>query len=130
MIFLLSVMMFFQPVPVEEHHYVFDDWGDLLADHFNETDMALITRIVWCESRGKASARNPKGSAAGLFQVIRSTAEWVGPSVRADVSNETLKTGVRFNPYWNTVMAAYLFYETPQGVRHWDESRSCWGDYA
>ena len=50
---------------------IFDQWGDLLVEHFNLEDMKVITRIIWCESRGKATAKNPNGSAGGLFQIIK-----------------------------------------------------------
>ena len=109
---------------------IFDQWGDLLVEHFNLEDMKVITRIIWCESRGKATAKNPNGSAGGLFQIIRKTARWVAPKVGQSADTETMSTGIRFNPYWNTRMAAFLFYETSGGIKHWNESKSCWGKYA
>ena len=66
-------------IPTTSGEKVFDKWGDLLIEHFNPEDMEVITRIIWCESRGKATAKNPKGSAGGLFQIIKKTAQWVAP---------------------------------------------------
>ena len=51
---------------------VYNKWGDLLADHFNEEDLYLVSKIIWCESRGKETARNPKGSAAPSAAVATS----------------------------------------------------------
>lgn len=104
---------------------VYDKWGDLLADHFNEEDLFLTSKIIWCESRGKETARNPKGSAAGLFQVLKSTAEWVLPNLGYTTRYETTKRGLRFNPEINVRIAAYLFYESG-GSKHWNESKRCW----
>jgi len=112
---------------VEHDRYldVYNKWGDLLADHFNEEDLYMASKIVWCESRGKATARNPKGSAAGLFQVLKSTAEWVLPNLGYTTRYETTKSGLRFNPEINVRIAAYLFYEGG-GSKHWNESKRCW----
>ena len=104
---------------------VYNKWGDLLADHFNEEDLYLVSKIIWCESRGKETARNPKGSAAGLFQVLKSTAEWVLPNLGYTIRYETTKRGLRFNPETNVRIAAYLFYEGG-GSKHWNESKRCW----
>ncbi len=72
---------------------IFDQWGDLLVEHFNLEDMKVITRIIWCESRGKATAKNPNGSAGGLFQIIKKTARWVAPKVGQSADTETMSTG-------------------------------------
>ena len=36
---------------------IFDQWGDLLVEHFNLEDMKVITRIIWCES---SHSKEPK----------------------------------------------------------------------
>lgn len=105
---------------------VYNKWGDLLADHFNEEDLYLASKIVWCESRGKETARNPKGSAAGLFQVLKSTAEWVLPNLKYTIRYETMTKGLRFNAEVNVRIAAFLWYRGG-GTKHWNESKRCWG---
>ena len=126
---VLCLTLFTPTIPETPNEKIFDQWGDLLVEHFDLEDMELITQIIWCESRGKETARNPKGSAGGLFQIIKKTAQYVAPKVGKDPSTEQMKSGIRFNAYWNVRMSAWLFYKTPQGVGHWNESKSCWRNY-
>ncbi len=118
-----------EPVALVEYHspvmQMWAKWGDLLADHFEEEDLRWAAATVWCESRGKETARNPAGSAAGLFQVLKSTAEWVLPNLGYTTRYETTREGLRFNPEVNVRIAAYLLYEGG-GSSHWNESKSCW----
>ena len=67
---VLCLTLFTPTIPETPNEKIFDQWGDLLVEHFNLEDMELITQIIWCESRGKETARNPKGSAGGLFQKL------------------------------------------------------------
>jgi hypothetical protein len=118
-----------QSVVVVEYHspvmQIWSQWGDLLADHFDEEDLQWAAATVWCESRGKESARNPAGSAAGLFQVLKSTAVWVLPKLGYSTRYETTRKGLRYNAEINVRIAAYLFY-VGGGSKHWNESKSCW----
>ncbi len=75
------------------------DWKAIVARY--PWDVAVAERIVWCESRGNANARNSSG-ATGLFQIL-------GGSV---------------DPVAN-VARAYEMYRA-RGWQPWSTSRGCW----
>ena len=86
-----------------------------------DVDPALVSRIVWCESRWDYLAENPDSTAKGLFQFIDGT--W----------QETLK---RMNePYDHQLnkklnLEAGIFLISQGELRHWESSRNCWNkDY-
>ena len=93
-----------------------------LLSFFEPEDAATAARIRWCESRDKADAQNPASSAAGHFQVIRSTWEYAREH-GAEV--EQFELG-RYDPVQNTTVAAWLRYEG-YGWTPWASSRVCWG---
>ena len=92
-----------------------------LLSFFEPEDASVAARIRWCESRGQADAQNPASSAAGHFQVIRSTWEYAREH-GADV--EPFEVG-RYDPVQNTTVAAWLRYEGG-GWGHWNASAGCW----
>lgn len=59
-----------RPAPVE-------GWRPLIAEHFPVGNVDRALRVIACESGGDPEVKNPRSSAAGLFQFIRSTWDWV-----------------------------------------------------
>ena len=81
-----------------------EQWRPLVAAYFpaGEVDRALC--IMAHESRGNPNAKNPRSSAAGLFQFLRST--W--NSVPLSVSGGSYESGQVYQPEPNVRSAAWL----------------------
>lgn len=88
-------------------------WRSLVAAHFPDHAVDWGLRIVACESQGDPRADNPRSSAAGLFQFLRGTWDWVSVETGAPTYGE----GGPYVPYWNVVNAAWLFEHG--GPKHW-----------
>jgi hypothetical protein len=73
-------------------------WRELLSRY--PWDVAVASRIVWCESKGDPNARN--GRHVGLFQIAH------GPT----------------DPTANVALAFRMY--TARGWRPWYASRACW----
>lgn len=93
---------------------------DGLIDHYtannNISDKAyLIKKIVFCESRGDASAKNRYSTAGGLAQYLDST--WVNtPEGRRGLSK-----------YDSNAAISAISRDVAQGyISKWDASRYCW----
>ena len=53
-----------------------ESWRPLVAVYFHPDHVDRALSVLACESQGNPAARNPRSSAAGLFQFIRSTWDW------------------------------------------------------
>lgn len=80
----------------------------------------LFNKIALCESGNTEDAKNPKSSASGRFQFIKSTWEHYG---RELWSEDYSKKNV-FDYNDNSELAWYVF--DKYGVGDWQESKSCW----
>ena len=88
-------------------------YASLIAETFDyEPKMVMIS---CCESKGSTTARNPRSSAVGLFQVMRSV--W-GKYARDNGHDITTGEG-------NIAVAIHIL--EVQGLRAWRASRQCWG---
>lgn len=47
-----------------------EQWRPLVAGHFRPGDVDTALCLMWHESKGNPSARNPRSTATGLFQVL------------------------------------------------------------
>lgn len=47
-----------------------EHWRPLVAKYFTEADVETALCLIWHESRGDPTAKNPSSSAAGLFQIL------------------------------------------------------------
>lgn len=90
-------------------------WRPLLEQYDWNTDTALL--VVYCESRGDASATNPNSGAQGLFQLM--------PELWQRLANTLHGQWVSlFDGEVNT-RTAYELYRM-SGWRPWYSSRPCW----
>lgn len=109
------------PVPIA-HELV----GEPLARHLVEKyfpawEVERALDVIWCESRYDPNADNPNSSAAGLWQFIRSTWNWVA----GVLGLPSYDAGGPYDPDHATRAAAWL--SSNGGWQHWNASRGCWG---
>lgn len=78
-------------------------------------DAPIMVKIAEAESTYNATAKNPKSSASGLFQILTST--WKGAGCQGDV----------FDAESNIACARKLY--TTSGTKPWDASKATWGQY-
>ncbi len=96
-----------------------ESWRGLVSLHFpaSEVDRALC--VIEHESRGNPNALNPRSSAAGLFQFLRST--WNG--VPTSISGGSYDSGAVYVPELNVAAAAWLWGRS--GWRPWSVRGLC-----
>lgn len=96
-----------------------EQWRTLVGTYFpaNKVDQAL--RVIWCESRGNADAKNPGSSASGLFQHLGRF--WDARSAKAGWSGANI-----FDPEANVAVGRWLF-DSTGGWHHWAASKHCHG---
>lgn len=94
------------------------DWRPLVGQFFDPGDVDRALRVIGCESRGDASAKNPTSTASGLFQHLGSL--WGERSAAAGWAGSEV-----FDPVANVAVAAWLVYENG-GWSHWTPSAGCW----
>lgn len=95
-----------------------EQWRSLAAEWFPEDKVDEALAIIWCESRGDPSAKNPISSASGLWQFLK--AWWSG--------RWSSVVGV-FDPFNPTqaMRAASIASKGGSDWGHWSESRHCHG---
>ncbi len=82
-------------------------------------DLALMAKIIQCESGGNPRAQNPRSSASGLGQFLDSTWASNAPSLGYEptrAASYDVTAGAR-------VMAKVM---SEQGTSPWNASRHCW----
>lgn len=94
-------------------------WRPLVAAYFGPNEVERALRVIYCESSGDPSAKNPSSSASGLFQHLRRF--WGERSVDAGWAGADI-----FDPEANIAVASWLVYQGG-GWSHWNPSRHCWG---
>jgi hypothetical protein len=95
-----------------------EDWRPLVAAFFMPEDVDRAIRVIQCESKGDPWAKNPRSTASGLFQHLRSM--WPPRAADAGYAGADV-----FDPVANVATAAWLVYEGG-GWSHWYPSRPCW----
>jgi soluble lytic murein transglycosylase-like protein len=98
-----------------------EQWRSLVAVHFPQSRVDEALAIVECESKGDPNATNPVSGAAGLFQFIPSTWNWVA----GETGLEPYDSGAPYDPGANTAAAAWLV----QYSIDVDYSRGPWGHW-
>ena len=94
-------------------------WQPLINKYFRHEDYIEVSRIIYCESRGKATAvgTNKDGSKdIGLMQLNDRTYNWISDKLDWE--------GDRTDPEFNLKMSSWLYYKS--GNHHWNPSRFCW----
>lgn len=88
-------------------------WRPLVEEYFAPELVDQALAIIACESEGNPSARNPRSSAAGLFQFIRRT--WTSASGAAGFEGSSA-----LDPEANVASAAWLVdYSLEAGQSAW-----------
>lgn len=77
-------------------------WRSLVDNYFVDVDSAL--KVMSCESGGNPDAKNASSTAAGLFQFLRGTWDWVAPKIGLG----SYDSGAVFDPVANVRAAAWL----------------------
>lgn len=90
------------------------------ATYTPKQDMGVMERIAACESKNVATAKNPRSSASGRFQFLKSSWEYYGKQKWGTLEGKDV-----FNYEQNTELA-YWVYER-EGVTPWLASKYCWG---
>lgn len=81
-----------------------EQWRPLVASHFTANKVNTAMCLLAAESKGNPDAKNPRSSAAGLFQFLRGT--W--NSVPTSVTGGSYDSGRVYNPEANIRSAAWL----------------------
>lgn len=95
-------------------------WRDLVATHFPADQVEMALCVINGESGGSPTAQNPRSSAAGLWQFLRSTWNDMVPS---DVTGGSYESGAVFDPDAATRAAAWLW--GALGWSQWSAARRC-----
>lgn len=96
-----------------------EQWRDLVTQYFpGEVEMALC--VIAGESGGNPNAQNPRSSAAGLWQFLRSTWDKMVPR---DVTGGSYDSGAVLDPVAATRAAAWLRHAA--GWSQWNAAARC-----
>ena len=91
-------------------------WRDLVSDHFAPELVEEALAIISCESNGDPEIMNTSSGAAGLFQFIPSTWDWVADALEFG----DYDSGAPYDPELNTEAAAWLVqYSLDKGDPAW-----------
>ena len=94
-------------------------WQPTIEQYFKQKDVKQAMLIVYCESRGKATAIGKNKNETydkGLWQFNDKTWKWLTPKLNIE--------GDRLNANLSTSVAAWLAYN--DGWHHWNSSKHCW----
>lgn len=93
--------------------------GSLIEEPKNETIDDLFKKIIWCESKGDYTAKNPKSTAYGICQILDGTWNYIQK-----------KWDIELNRY-STSDQEYACKRllTEEGLSHWQPVWSCINNY-
>jgi hypothetical protein len=78
-----------------------DRWRSIVEHYFPPDRVEQALEVMWCESRGNPKATHPVSGAAGLFQFMEGTWNWVAPQAGYGGAS-------RYDPEANIAGAAWL----------------------
>lgn len=97
-----------------------EEWRPLVAGFFPPEQVEMALCVIAGESRGNPNADNPRSSAAGLWQFLKSTWDNVVPR---SVTGGTYASGLVYQPEASTRAAAWLWANL--GWSQWNAARRC-----
>ncbi|MDH3729732.1 MAG: transglycosylase SLT domain-containing protein [Acidimicrobiia bacterium] len=109
------------PAPSSSWPPAVEQWRGLVSSYFSGIRIEEALAIIDCESRGDPNATNSTSGAAGLFQFVPATWDWVA----AEAGLGTYASGAPYDPTANTAAAAWLV----QRSIDTDYSRGAWGHW-
>lgn len=96
-------------------HLSKEEMTRLIAAYFPEQHRVWALRVSRCESNWYTAAKNPRSSAAGLFQFLRSTWDWVA----GETGTPSYDQGGVWEVHSQMVNAAWLVDPNNGGRSHW-----------
>lgn len=121
---LVTAMLFQVPYDPDGDHSMetqFDghlteaEMQTLVAMHFPPEYRQWALDVSWCESRWYTRAENPRSTAAGLWQFLRSTWNWVA----GETGTGSYESGAVFDAHAQAINAAWLVNPKNGGKSHW-----------
>ena len=98
-----------------------DQWRSLVEEYFAPGEVERAMQILECESHGDPYAKNPRSSAAGLFQFLHGT--WDHAAAQLDLPDYA--EGGPYDAAANIKAAAWLVSEGG-GWSHWTCAPRSW----
>lgn len=95
-----------QPSPSTVWDGTVEQWRPLVAEHFPPDQVATAMCVLAGESGGSPTAKNPRSSAAGLWQFLRHTWDVIVPR---EVTGGSYDSGAVYDPVASTRAAAWLW---------------------
>jgi soluble lytic murein transglycosylase len=141
-LFLLALLLIIAHKPVLQSYFILDYKPQIMAySKNNNLNPALISAVIFTESRFNARAQSHKG-ALGLMQVMPSTGKWVARQLEWDrfsnrdllIPEKNLEVGVWYLAYlkryfnYNESLALASYNAGHRYVSQWLEERVWDGD--
>ena len=107
-------------------------YSTLLVNNFDEKNIDIAVKVMFCESRMKSNAYRWQANDSGLFQIIPQTWGWVKEKYNIPYWDYPIGNNyAQFIPKYNIKVAALLvqnMHTRDNYWKHWDSSKWCWGD--
>jgi hypothetical protein len=85
-----------------------------------QSNLSVLEAVAWCESGNDPLAKNPRSTASGRFQFLKSSWNYYGKKLWG----EELKNKNVFDYEDNTALAVWVY--NRNGLVDWEESKPCW----